>query len=336
MAEDYVKPIRIARIGGEFVFVPHNDVVESMQMALRNSSTSKPTETSYGLRSAQLQTIFDNFYASTISSYSHPIQMYFAYRFLALDSLEEKRVGTMIIMKNLDELTVDFVDDFERVFDSNINEWTTCDAFALRVIGPLIKKSDEFAHRIITWKDSNKVWRMRAAAVAFVVLAKVGAMKEQCFDICSACIKSSERFVQLGVGCLLRDLSLMSPDDVVAFITQHYRFFSREGLRYSIDKLPTPTRKQILALGKKKSGKQPAVVADTKAKPVTPPVPQHPMPVATPGIPVAAIHGYAYQPVYFMGGYDGSTVYGAVSLDGVGSELPGPAAGGGAMGANSQ
>ncbi|KAL7711529.1 Uncharacterized protein QTN25_010797 [Entamoeba marina] len=255
MSEDYVHPIHIACVGGTYVFIPYNDVIESLQLALKNNATEKPAAGTYGLRSAQLQTIFDSFYTSTISSYSTKIQMYFAFRFLALGTIEEKRIGSMVIAKNLDELTIEYVNDFERVFDTNITEWTTCDGFSMRVLAPLIKKSDEFAERISQWKDCGKVWRMRASCVTFVALAKVGAMTDLSFEICGSCVKSSERFVQLGVGCLLREMSLMFPDKVVTFITENYRFFSREGLRYSIDKLNAVTRKQILGMGKKRNTK---------------------------------------------------------------------------------
>ena len=252
MTEEFIKPIHIANIGKKFVYIAYNDVVESFQLSLKNSSTEKPSTGSYGLRSAQLQTIFDNFYSSTLSLYSPIHQIYFAYRFIALGTSEEKKVGTMVLSKNLDEITIDYVEDFERIFDNDINDWVTCDNFAVKILGPLIKKSDEFAERLSQWKDCGKVWRMRAVCVTFVSLAKVGEMTDLCFNICSACVKSSERFVQLGVGCLLREMSLNFSDKVVTFIEDHYKFFIREGLRYSIDKLDTQVRKRILAMGKKK------------------------------------------------------------------------------------
>lgn len=250
-----IKPIHIAVVGGEYICIPNNDVMETLEQLLQQAASDQTTATSYNIRSAHLQTIFDSFYNTTISTYPPKVQIYFAYRFLALKSLEEKKIGTMVISKLLDELTIEYIPDFERIFDNDIMSWEICDNFAQKILGPLIKKSDDFALKIAEWKDSGKVWRMRGACVTFVCLAKVGAMTELCFQICEACVRSSERFVQLGVGCLLREMSLMSSESVIEFITENYRYFSREGLRYSIDKLNSATRKSILTIGKNRKTK---------------------------------------------------------------------------------
>ncbi|ELP84837.1 hypothetical protein EIN_283830 [Entamoeba invadens IP1] len=308
MSDEFVKPIHVAFIGGQYAYIPYNDVIESLQVSLRSVSTEKPATGTYNIRSAQLQTIFDNFYTSTLSSYSPLIQTYFAYRFIALGTVEEKKIGTMVLAKNLDEFTVDFIIDFERIFDNDITTWEICDGFATRVLGPLIKKSDDFAMKISVWKDSGKVWRMRASCVTFVSLAKVGAMTTLSFEICAACVKSSERFVQLGVGCLLREMSLTFSPQVVQFITENYRFFSREGLRYSIDKLDTVTRKQILAMGKKRNNKETIpVVSQSQQRKETKPKPLEKQNVVQVQNvqqvqPIQMNYGYP-QPVYLVNYY---------------------------------
>ncbi|BFU18649.1 hypothetical protein KM1_100480 [Entamoeba histolytica HM-3:IMSS] len=305
MTEEIVKPIHIAYIGGKYVYIPFNDVIESLQVSLRSISNEKPSTGTYNIRSAQLQTLFDNFYSTTLSSYSPDNQLYFAYRFLALGTIEEKKIGTMVITKILDEITINHIADFERIFDNDITTWEVCDSFSVRVLGPLIKKSDEFATKISQWKDSGKVWRMRASCVTFVSLVKVGAMTDLSFDICAACIKSSERFVQLGVGCLLREMSLMYSDRVVQFITDNYRYFSREGLRYSIDKLNSVTRKQILLLGKNRKSKG----SNSQPKVIQPQPNNNPLidpSIKINQIPIQTIPNYTYpQPVYVVKYYDG-------------------------------
>ena len=89
---------------------------------------------------------------------------------------------------------------------------------------------------------------MRACCIVYVNFANIE--EERCIDICSTCVKSSERFVQLGVGCLLREMSFNSTERVISFIYDNYRYFTREGLRYSIEKLDVNTRKKILSIGK--------------------------------------------------------------------------------------
>lgn len=49
-------------------------------------------------------------------------------------------------------------------------------------------------------------------------------------------------FVQLGTGWVLRELSLSDKNRVVEFIKENYDFFSREGLRYALEKMDEKTR----------------------------------------------------------------------------------------------
>ena len=243
--------VHISQVGGNWTYIPPNTIIETLKEILtKNGSNIKST--TYNIRAAELQQIFDNFYESTLSKLTPTIQMYFGMKFIKQESAEEKRIGILTIVKNLDFLTINYIEDFNRIIDSYIPDWNTCDAFSNKVLGPLVKKSDDFANKIAEWKESGKLWRMRSCCIAFVNLAKVGAMTELSFEICAQCLKSSERFVQLGVGCLLREMSLMHSESVVEFITQNFRYFSREGLRYSIDKLNADVRKKILSLGKRK------------------------------------------------------------------------------------
>ncbi|ELP89021.1 hypothetical protein EIN_163910 [Entamoeba invadens IP1] len=237
----------LVRIGGKLMCVPHNTVITSLQNLLLQNSQAK-TATLYGLKSAQIQTLFDSFYTSTLQHFPPQMQIYFGYRFLALHSPEEKRIGILTLSKNIPAFNSAHLADFERIFDNDINDWMICDALANKVVTQLLRSHDDVAARVFTWKDSGKIWRMRACCVIYVNFANTE--EEKCFSISSTCVKSSERFVQLGVGCLLREMSLNSTEAVVKFIYENYRYFTREGLRYSIDKLDIATRKMILGIGK--------------------------------------------------------------------------------------
>jgi len=60
-------------------------------------------------------------------------------------------------------------------------------------------------------------------------------------------VRDSQRFVQLGVGWVLRELSLADHDLVVNFIKSNYAYFSREGLRYAIEKMSGAQRTKLLS-----------------------------------------------------------------------------------------
>ena len=112
----------------------------------------------------------------------------------------------------------------------------TCDSLSSKVIAEMIKKDNTVATQIVSWKDSSCIkpafrfssfiffyflffclfccsllfspllrhyqymWRRRSSCVSFVKLARHGKYDKEVIEICSACVKSKERFVQLGVG----------------------------------------------------------------------------------------------------------------------------------------
>lgn len=68
------------------------------------------------------------------------------------------------------------------------------------------------------------------------------------YGLCKECLKYDERFNQLGMGWLLREMYLADPKGVDAFIRQHYSSFTREALRYAIEKMPEEERTALLNL----------------------------------------------------------------------------------------
>ena len=60
-------------------------------------------------------------------------------------------------------------------------------------------------------------------------------------------MKNDERFVQLGLGWVLRELYLADRDLVLSFLAAHYGELSREGLRYAIEKMPAELQMRLLA-----------------------------------------------------------------------------------------
>lgn len=52
--------------------------------------------------------------------------------------------------------------------------------------------------------------------------------------------------MQLGCGWMLRQLSVVDTDLVVDFIKQNYKQFTREGLRYAIEKMDPHLKQQLL------------------------------------------------------------------------------------------
>ena len=155
----------------------------------------------------------------------------------------------------------------ETVFNNNnIKTWATCDSFCTRVTKvmleqqmkhnidttPIIKVLTKWNRsKIHTCNNNNTAqitnWKQRASCVTFVCLVRRRWFVETCYDFVTHAIHhSNERFVQLGSGWLMRELSTINRNRTIKLLYKDYNLWSREGLRYAIEKLNAKDKKQIL------------------------------------------------------------------------------------------
>ena len=158
-------------------------------------------------------------------------------RQLALELLrspisEEKYMSILFLNRISKKVSVDFIHELESIIPNHVYDWATADGIAGKVIRFLIPRDPRVVATLLKWKDSNHLWTQRIAAVSFVLHARHGKFNNEILTICSSTIKNPERFVQLGTGWVLRELSLADQKRTIEFIKKNYQHFSREGLRY--------------------------------------------------------------------------------------------------------
>jgi 3-methyladenine DNA glycosylase AlkD len=134
---------------------------------------------------------------------------------------------------------------FARLFDGGyIRDWNVCDWFCVKVLGPLAEQQGEACARAISeWREASSVWQRRASVVAFANLARKGdrnfpGFTEMVLDNCTHLLGSKERFVQTGVGWVLRELSNSDEERVIGFVEANLDRFSREALKNATKYLP--------------------------------------------------------------------------------------------------
>eukprot|EP00727_Mastigamoeba_balamuthi_P007159 m51a1_g3063 hypothetical protein (248) ;mRNA; f:1005444-1006398 len=191
-----------------------------------------------------------------LADLSHQKQIDVGFALQACEFFEDKRVGSLLLSANIKNLSAEHMPRFASIFDTHVNEWATCDTLSSTVISLMVKQDAAIGRIVAAWKDDGtaSMWRLRACCVTFVKLARFGKWNQTIFDICEACIRSQhqpERFLQLGMGWVLRELSLSDKDAVVAFVKQRYSKFSREGLRYVVEKMEPEDRVELLSYRKK-------------------------------------------------------------------------------------
>jgi len=142
---------------------------------------------------------------------------------------------------------------FAHLFDEGyIRDWSTCDWFCVKVLGPLVEQQGEACARAISeWREADSVWKQRASVVAFANLASKGdrnfpGFTELVLDNCTQLLGSQERFVQTGVGWVLRELSHSDQGCVVGFVEANLDRFSREALKNAIKYLPPQVAERLL------------------------------------------------------------------------------------------
>ncbi len=141
---------------------------------------------------------------------------------------------------------------FARLFDEGyIRDWSTCDWFCVKVLGPLVEQQGEACARIISeWREANSVWQRRASVVAFTNLAREGdrnipGFTEMVLENCSHLLGSQERFAQTGVGWILRELSRLDQGRVIGFVEANLDRFSREALKNATKYLPPEVTERL-------------------------------------------------------------------------------------------
>ena len=173
-------------------------------------------------------------------------QIDLALSFLAKRYSEDKIAGVLVLAERLiDDLRTSDAPRLARSFElGHIQDWSTCDWYCVKVLGRFIERQDirARARAIAAWRDADGLWQRRAAAVAFVYLARQGdsffsGFTSLLLKVCATNVKSPERFSQTSVGWLLRELSHAEPERVAAFVEKHRGSMSREAEKAAMAKL---------------------------------------------------------------------------------------------------
>ncbi len=64
--------------------------------------------------------------------------------------------------------------------------------------------------------------------------------------MCNENVVSKERFLQTATGWLIRQISVGLPKEALNFVESNLKHFSREGLRYALEKTPPATAQKLL------------------------------------------------------------------------------------------
>jgi len=118
-------------------------------------------------------------------------------------------------------------------------DWSTCDWFSVRVLGPLIVRHGEAAaRRIAGWRTAGDLWQRRSSIVPFRSVVRDEAFHPLIEATIASLAGERERFIQTGIGWVISDLSKAHPDRAAALVERHFDGFSAEVIRRHTKHLP--------------------------------------------------------------------------------------------------
>mmetsp|Transcript_65001 Transcript_65001/g.209382 ORF Transcript_65001/g.209382 Transcript_65001/m.209382 type:complete len:286 (-) Transcript_65001:92-949(-) len=174
---------------------------------------------------------------------------------------EEKEVGIRLLKTRATKLEADGglsatqLLGFSAAFDRGVKTWATCDSFCNRVVKPMLEtrqrrgiSAKDVLDVLSAWNvQQQSPWRQRASCVALVIPARRGWFVETGFSHAEQAVRrSDDRFVQLGAGWLMRELTTVDKKRALASLRRDHPHWSREAVRYAIEKLSAHDRQEVL------------------------------------------------------------------------------------------
>lgn len=130
--------------------------------------------------------------------------------------------------------------------DKYVDDWIDCDDLCIHVIGEFFLRYPGQADEVLKWARSPSEWTRRGAAVSLIPPARRGQVLGLAFEVADLLQEDERPLVRKGYGWLLKEASKAHPQEVFGFIMGRRETMPRESLRYAIEKLPEPLRRQVL------------------------------------------------------------------------------------------
>ena len=135
---------------------------------------------------------------------------------------------------------------FERWLNAYVDGWGSCDNFCTHAFGSLILQYPALIPGVVEWTESDNRWFRRAAAVVMIYSVKRGEHVKEAFQIADKLLMDQDDMVQKGYGWMLKVISNNDPISVFKYVMKHKSVMPRTSLRYAIEKLELPLRKQAM------------------------------------------------------------------------------------------
>jgi len=135
---------------------------------------------------------------------------------------------------------------FEKWLKYHVDDWASCDGLCTGPIGSLILTFPRLSAKTKKWTGSKSRWLRRAAAVSLIIPARNGQLLEEVFATADRLLLDEDDMVQKGYGWMLKEAANRHQKEVFNYVMAHKDKMPRTALRYAIEKLPPPMRRQAM------------------------------------------------------------------------------------------
>jgi 3-methyladenine DNA glycosylase AlkD len=135
---------------------------------------------------------------------------------------------------------------FQSWLKEHVGNWGACDDLCRHAFGALVHEFPQFLPAVLKWTASRNRWLRRGAGVIMIYSLRKGKHLVSAFKVAHALLQDKDYLVQNGCGWMLKDASILFPDEVFRFVMKNRKKMSRRTLRYAIERFDARNRKRIM------------------------------------------------------------------------------------------
>ncbi len=201
----------------------------------------------FGLKTPRLRAIERELFACVRGRWALDEAVAFAELMLRRPQLEAKGLGLMLLARFRREFPVELLPIVRGWLAAGLgSNWATTDALSTLVVTEVLRRFPGRVGSTAAWSRSRNPWLRRAAAVSLVPLARRGQALDAAYAVAAALLDDGEDLVHKATGWLLREAGKTDVPRLERFLLRHGRRVPRTGLRYAIERLPAPRRRELM------------------------------------------------------------------------------------------
>lgn len=135
--------------------------------------------------------------------------------------------------------------------------WAAVDLVAPTLVTPLLEREPALSPTVAAWARARSLWVRRAAAVAFVPLARRGRSLDVAYAVATRLLTDTSDLIHKATGWLLREAGKTDLERLERFLRARGPAIPRTTVRYAIERFPPARRRALLVatrVGRRRRG----------------------------------------------------------------------------------